>query len=199
MTTNHATTLPTSAAGDRFHSTQVHPTRGKTKVAVTTEAIRTLREKTGAGVMDCRRALDQSDGDLDKAIGILQAQGMERAEKKSGRVARQGVVDAYLHAGGRIGAMVELNCETDFVARDDGFRALAHEIAMQIAATSPEFVSDEDAPPDLSDDDRESKVLLRQPFIKNERQTIQQLIIERAARFGENVRVGRFARFELGA
>ncbi|TAK26226.1 MAG: translation elongation factor Ts [Chloroflexota bacterium] len=167
-------------------------------MAVTTEAIRTLREKTGAGVMDCRRALDQSDGDLDKAIGILQAQGMERAEKKSGRVARQGIVDAYLHAGGRIGAMVELNCETDFVARDDGFRALAHEIAMQIAATSPEFVSDEDAPVDLSDADRESKVLLRQPFIKNERQTIQQLIIERAARFGENVRVGRFARFELG-
>lgn len=166
---------------------------------MTTEAIRTLREKTGAGVMDCRRALDQSDGDLDKAIGILQAQGMERAEKKSGRVARQGVVDAYLHAGGRIGAMVELNCETDFVARDDGFRALAHEIAMQIAATSPEFVSDEDAPAGLSDGDRESKVLLRQPFIKNERQTIQQLIIERAGRFGENVRVGRFARFELGA
>lgn len=168
-------------------------------MAVTTEAIRELREKTGAGVMDCRRALEQSGGDMQKAIAVLQQQGLERAEKKSGRVASQGVIDSYLHAGGRIGALVELNCETDFVAREEGFRALAHEIAMQIAATSPEYVSEEDAPGDLSDDDKKQKVLLQQPFIKNERQTIGQLIIERAAKYGENVRVRRFTRFELGA
>src|SRR5213593_4200494 len=102
-------------------------------MAISTDAIRVLREKTGAGVMDCRRALEQANGDNDKALAILQQQGLERAERKSGRVASQGVVDSYLHAGGRIGAMVELNCETDFVARDEGFRSLAHEIAMQIA------------------------------------------------------------------
>jgi elongation factor Ts len=168
-------------------------------MAVTTEAIRELRDKTGAGVMDCRRALEQSGGDVQKAIAVLQQQGLERAEKKSGRVASQGVIDSYLHAGGRIGAMVELNCETDFVARDAGFRALAHEIAMQIAATSPEFVSEEDAPAGLSDDEKKQKVLLLQPFIKNERQNIGQLIIERAAKYGENVRVRRFTRFELGS
>jgi len=167
-------------------------------MAVSTDAIRVLREKTGAGVMDCRRALEQASGDQEKAFHILQQQGLERAEKKSGRVASQGVVDSYLHAGGRIGAMVELNCETDFVVRDEGFRSLAHEIAMQIAATNPEFVSEEDAPDDLSREDKRTKVLLLQPFIKNERQTIKDLVIERAARFGENVRVRRFARFELG-
>jgi len=168
-------------------------------MAITTEAIRELRDKTGAGIMDCRRALEQADGDQGKAMQILQQQGLERMEKKAGRVARQGVVEAYIHAGGRIGAMVELNCETDFVARDDGFRALAREIAMQIAATAPEYVAPEDAPPELSDEDRKSKVLLMQGYIRNERQSMKDLITERTARYGENVRVGRFTRFELGA
>jgi elongation factor Ts len=149
--------------------------------------------------MDCRRALEQSGGNLDEAIKVLQQQGLERMANKSGRVASQGVIDCYLHAGGRIGAMVELNCETDFVARDEGFRALAHEIAMHIAASSPEHVSEEDAPAGLSDDEKKQKVLLHQAFVKNERQTIKDLITERAARFGENVRVRRFTRFELGA
>jgi elongation factor Ts len=167
-------------------------------VAISTDAIRQLREKTGAGIMDCRRALEEAAGDAAKAAQILQKQGLERAEKKSGRVARQGVIESYIHAGGRIGAMVELNCETDFVARDDGFRALAREIAMQVAATSPEHVSDEDAPADLDDETKKQKVLLLQGYIRNERQTMRDLIIERAARFGENVRVGRFVRFELG-
>jgi elongation factor Ts len=166
--------------------------------AISTNSIKELREKTGAGVMDCRRALEEAGGDLAKAEEILQKQGLERAQKKAGRVASQGVIEAYLHAGGRIGAMVELNCETDFVARDEGFRALARELAMQIAAMSPEYVSDEDAPADLSEEDRKTKVLLNQNFIRNEKQTIQQLIIERAARFGENVRVRRFTRYELG-
>jgi elongation factor Ts len=168
-------------------------------MAITTEAIRELRDKTGAGIMDCRRALEQAGGDQTKAMQILQQQGLERAEKKSGRVARQGVVEAYIHAGGRIGAMVELNCETDFVARDDGFRQLAREIAMQIAATAPEYVAAEDAPAELSDDEKKQKVLLSQGYIRNERQTIRDLITERTARYGENVRVGRFTRFELGA
>jgi elongation factor Ts len=167
-------------------------------MAISTDAIRALREKTGAGVMDCRRALEEANGDEAKAFEILHQQGLERAEKKAGRVASQGVVDSYLHAGGRIGVIVELNCETDFVARDEGFRALAHEVAMQIAATNPEFVSEDEAPADMSDEDKKQKVLLLQPFIKNERQNIAQLVVERAARYGENVRVRRFARFELG-
>lgn len=167
---------------------------------ITTEAIKQLREQTGAGVMDCRRALEQSDGDVAKAVKLLHEKGLERAESKSGRIARQGVIDSYLHAGGRIGALVELNCETDFVARDDGFRALAHELAMQIAAsTETEFVSPEDAPADMSEEDKQQKVLLMQAYIKNPSQSVRELIVERAARFGENVRVRRFVRFELGA
>ncbi|HEV8639153.1 MAG TPA: translation elongation factor Ts [Chloroflexota bacterium] len=165
--------------------------------AITTETIKELRGKTGAGVMDCRRALEQAGGDLDKAVQILHTQGLERAEKKSGRVARQGVVDAYVHLG-RIGVLVELNCETDFVARDEGFRALAHELAMQVAFGAPEFVAPEDAPADMPEDEKRQKVLLLQPFIQNESQTVLQRIIERAARFGENVRVRRFVRFEVG-
>ena len=168
-------------------------------MAITTEAIRELRDKTGAGIMDCRRALEQADGDQARAMQILQQQGLERMERKAGRVARQGVIESYIHAGGRIGAMVELNCETDFVARDDGFRALAREIAMQIAATAPQYVAPEDAPPELSDEERKSKVLLLQGYIRNERQSMKDLITERTARYGENVRVGRFTRFELGA
>ena len=167
-------------------------------MAITTEAIRQLREKTGAGIMDCRRALEEAEGVETKAIELLHKQGLERAAKKSGRVASQGTIDSYLHAGGRIGVLVELNCETDFVAREEGFRALAHEIAMQIAATGPKYVSEEDAPADLSAEDKKAQVLLLQGYIKNDRQTIQQLIIERASRFGENVRVRRFVRFELG-
>jgi elongation factor Ts len=165
--------------------------------AITTEAIKELREKTGAGVMDCRRALEQAGGDLGKATQIIHAQGLERAGKKSERAAKQGVIEAYVHLG-RIGAMVELNCETDFVARDEGFRALARELAQHVAASGPRFVAPEDAPSDMPEEEKREKVLLLQPFIRNESQTIQQLIVERAARFGENVRVGRFARFVLG-
>ena len=167
-------------------------------MAISTDAIRELRDKTGAGIMDCRRALEQSGGDQAGAMKILQQQGLERAEKKSGRVAKQGVIDSYIHVG-RVGAMVELNCETDFVARDDGFRQLAREIAMQIAATAPEYVSVEDAPAELSDDEKKQKVLLLQGYIRNDRQSMKDLITERTARYGENVRVGRFTRFELGA
>jgi elongation factor Ts len=166
---------------------------------ITTEAIKELREKTGAGVMDCRRALEQSGGDLKKAIEVLHAQGLERQSKKADRVARQGVVETFVHLG-RIGAVVELNCETDFVARDDGFRALARDLAQHIVGVgrATKYVSAEEAPADMSDDEKKEKVLLLQPFIKNPSQTIQQLIVERASRFGENVRVGRFARIEIG-
>src|SRR5438128_7310173 len=139
-------------------------------MAISTEAIRELRDRTGAGIMDCRRALEQAGGDQGKAMQILQQQGLERMERKSGRVARQGVIEAYIHAGGRIGAMVELNCETDFVARDDGFGQLARELAMQVAANqATEFVAAEDAPADLADEDKKQKVLLLQGYIKNER------------------------------
>src|SRR3989442_981239 len=169
-------------------------------MAISTEAIRELRDRTGAGIMDCRRALEQAGGDQGKAMQIFEQQGLERMERRSGRVPRQGVIEAYIHAGGRIGAMVELNCETDFVARDDGFRQLARELAMQVAAhQTTEYVAAEDAPADLSDEEKTQKVLLLQGYIKNERQSVKDLITERTARYGEHVRIGRFARFELGA
>ena len=161
--------------------------------------VRRLREETGAGVMDCKRALDEAKGDFDKAKGLIKERGLAKAKEKADRIAKEGVVEAYVHAGGRIGAMVELNCETDFVARDEGFRQLAREIAMQIAATAPEYVAAEDAPADLSDEEKKQKVLLLQGYIRNERQSLKDLITERTARYGENVRVGRFTRFELGA
>jgi elongation factor Ts len=165
---------------------------------ITTGMVKELREQTGAGVMDCRRALEQAEGDVAKAREVLAEQGLARAAKKSGRLASQGVVDAYIHAGGRIGVLVELNCETDFVGRNDDFRALAHDIAMQIAATGPQYVSPEDAPADLAEEERAQASLLTQAFIKNPSTTIQGLINQAIAKFGENVQVRRFSRFELG-
>lgn len=165
---------------------------------ISATAVRELREKTGAGVMECKRALVEAGGDMVKAMEILRQRGLARAEARTARVASQGVVDCYIHAGGRIGAMIELNCETDFVARTDDFRALAHDLAMQVAATNPRYVSADDVPADVSEDKAEI-CLLQQPFIKNPSQTIQDLVTAMIAKTGENVRVRRFARFELGA
>ena len=164
---------------------------------VTAAAVKELRERTGAGVMECKRALVEAGGNVNKAIEILHQQGLARAEKKAGRVAQQGVVDAYIHAGGRIGAMVEVNCETDFVARTDDFKQLAHDIAMQVAATGPKYVSVDEVPADQTD--RASELaLLAQPFIKEPGVTIDALIKRYIAKVGEAIRVRRFARFELG-
>jgi elongation factor Ts len=159
--------------------------------------IKELREQSGAGVMDCRSALVGSQGDMEKAAQTLKEKGLIKAEKKAQRITMQGVVDDYIHAGGRIGAMVELNCETDFVARTDEFRELAHSLAMQIAAMSPEFISEEEAP-EGTDVEPQEACLLLQPYIKDPTKTIQDLIVETIAKTGENIKVRRFVRFELG-
>jgi elongation factor Ts len=164
---------------------------------VTTEQIKQLREKSGAGVMDCRAALIETGGDIDKAVDFLKKQSLYKAQKKTDRIARQGVIDMYIHTGGRIGAMVELNCETDFVARTDVFKELAHNVAMQIAAQEPVCISREKMPPD-NEAPPEVACLLLQPFIKDPTRTIQDLINESIAKTGENIKVNRFARFELG-
>jgi elongation factor Ts len=166
-------------------------------VTVDTSKIKQLREETGAPVMDCKRALEESDGSLDQARQWLRQRGAAVAEKKAGRVASQGLVESYIHGGGRIGVIVEVNCETDFVARSEDFKRLAHDIAMQIAATNPKYVGTEvDIPADLLPDEQP---LLKQPFIRDAGQTIQGLVHEAIGKLNENIVVRRFSRFELGA
>jgi elongation factor Ts len=144
--------------------------------------VKRLREETGAGVMDCKRALDEAQGDFEKAKGLIKERGLAKAKEKADRDAREGVVEAYVHAGGRIGALVELSSETDFVARNPDFRGLAREIAMQVAAMDPTDVDQ----------------LLGQAYIRDASKTIGELVTNVAATTGENVRVKRFKRFELG-
>jgi elongation factor Ts len=178
-------------------------------VVITADQVKQLREKSGAGIMECKRALEQVDGDLNRAIDLLKQQGLAKAEKKSGRSASQGLIEPYIHGGGRIGAIVEVNCETDFVARTADFRELAHDLAMQVAATSPRFVAAEEVAPEAWSElereygDREKAaaavVLLDQPFIKDAKLTIRDIIRDRIAKLGENIVVRRFARFEVGA
>ena len=176
---------------------------------VTTSQVKELRVLTGAGVMECKRALQDSDGDVKKAVDILKQQGLAKAAKKVGRVASQGVVEPYVHAGGRIASLVEINCETDFVARTPDFQTLAHDVAMQVAAMDPRYVAEDDVPADAWDAlEREfggrsqalaAVSLLDQPFIKNPKLTIRDLANEAIAKLGENIIVRRFARFEVGA
>lgn len=177
-------------------------------MAVTTEQIKALREKTGAGIMDSKRALEEVDGNVEKAVEILRQHGLARAGKKSDRTALQGLIDQYIHNQGRIGALIEINCETDFVARTPDFKTLAHDVAMQVAATSPRYVqadditADEFAKLDTEFGDRkaasEAVILLDQVFIKDPKKTIRDLVNEHIALLGENIVVRRFARFELG-
>jgi elongation factor Ts len=164
---------------------------------ISLELIKELREQSGAGIMQCRNALERTEGNRDKALEYLKEQGMLKAISKSERIAAEGVVEAYIHTGGRVGAMVELNCETDFAARTDEFKELAHNLAMQVAAMGPKFVSQEDMP-DGAEEEPEAACLLLQPYIKDQELTIQDLITEAIARVGENIKVSRFARFELG-
>ena len=158
--------------------------------------IKDLREKTSAGVMECKQALQEADGQLDRACEILRERGLAKAVKKMDRVASQGLIEAYVHPGGRIGAMVEINCESDFVAHTDEFKVLAHDLALQIAATDPQYISPEEIPQGANLNPEEA-CLLAQPFIKDEGRKISDLIAEVSARVGEKVVVGRFARFEL--
>jgi len=166
-------------------------------MAVSVQAIKELRELTGVGMLDCKNALEEADGDLDKAKQILRRRGIAVAEKRAGRETAQGLVEAYIHPDGRLGALVELNCETDFVARTDEFKALAHDLAMQVAATEPRYVSPEELPPD-SDGDPRDVCLLAQPFIKDPNRSVQDMINDSIAKTGENIQVRRFQRFQLG-
>jgi elongation factor Ts len=166
-------------------------------VSVPTDRLKELREKSGAGIMECRNALIQASGDLAKAQEILKEKSLYKAEKKKERTASQGVVECYVHAGGRVGAIVELNCETDFVARTEVFKNLAHELAMQVAAMSPEFVSKDSMPAD-SEADPKAVCLLLQSYIRDNAMTVQDLVTQAIGKTGENIKVARFTRFELG-
>ena len=196
-------------------------------MTVTAEQIKKLRETTGAGILEAKKTLEEFNGDFDKAVAVLKAKGVARAEKKAEREARQGMVESYIHAGGKIGVLVEVNCETDFVARTDDFKSLTHEIALQIAATNPKYVTPDEIPADVlaekksefekearSDGKSEAVItkiiegklakhyqevcLTHQPFIRDDSTTINELIKSTIAKTGENIRVRRFVRFELG-
>ena len=162
-----------------------------------TDLIRELRERTGAGIMDCKRALEENGGDVDKAEEALREKGITKAGSKAGRVASEGLVEAYIHAGGRIAAMVEVNCETDFVARTPEFQELAHNVAMQVAAMAPQYLNKDELPADSEASPQEA-CLLEQPFIKDPSRSVNDLVVDLAARVGENVQVRRFERFSLG-
>ena len=175
---------------------------------MSTAMVKELRQLTGAGIMDCKRALEEAGGNLEKATEILRKQGLAKAEKKMGREAGHGLIHSYIHAGGRIGAMIELNCETDFVARTDDFRSLAHDLAMQAAAVPPRFttldeVSDEARAAGIAefgDEKRflETAVFMAQPFIKEPRRSIDDVVRDAISKVGENIVVRRVARFEVG-
>lgn len=159
--------------------------------------IKELRGQSGAGVMNCRNALLETEGDMGKALQILKQEGLLQAQKKAKRSATQGAIEAYIHTGGRIGAIVEVNCETDFVARTDEFKELTHHLAMQVAAIPPQFIS-KDEIPEGADIEPETACLLLQPYIKDLNKTVQDVITETIAKVGENIKVNRFTRFELG-
>jgi elongation factor Ts len=178
-------------------------------VAISATQVKELRERSGAGIMECKRALEESGGSVDRAVELLKQQGLAKAEKKAGRTASQGLIEPYIHGGGRIGSLVEVNCETDFVARTPDFRELAHDLAMQVAATAPRYLSDDEIPAAaLAELEQEfgtrqraleAVSLLDQPFIKDSRVTVRELIKERIARLGENIVLRRFSRYEVGA
>lgn len=196
-------------------------------MAVSTEQIKALREETGAGIMDCRQALEQAGGDMEKALEVLREKGLSKVAKKADRATSEGMLELYSHGGGRVGVMVEVNCETDFVARSDDFKELAHELALQIAASSPQWPTDEDVPAEALEDERkqaraqgkeegkpdniiekivegrvskfmDETVLMRQPYIRDDEKTVEDLVNEVIAKLGENITVQRFARWEVG-
>ena len=196
-------------------------------MAITAEQVKQLRDKTGAGMMDCKNALAESDGDMDKAVELLRKKGLASAAKRAGRATKDGIIGHYIHMGGKVGVIVEVNCETDFVARTDDFQTLAREIAMHIAAANPLYVKREDIPSEVLEKEREiyraqfagqnkpeavidkiaegklesffSQVcLLDQPSVRDPNVSIKQMIANAAAKTGENVTISRFARFKLG-
>ncbi len=174
-------------------------------MAVTAEMVKELRERTGAGFKECRDVLVQTSGDVNQAIEILRARGLEAADKKMSRTASEGRIEVYIHPGSRLAAMIELNCETDFVARTDDFIALSRDLALHIAAANPRYVTAEEVPAEQISESGiaaekfyEEQVLLAQPYVKDPATTIQDKIKAAIARLGENIIVRRFARYEVG-
>jgi len=196
-------------------------------MSISASLVKELRERTGAGMMDCKKALAEKGGDIEQAATYLREKGLAAAAKKAGRIAAEGLIESYIHGVGKIGVLVEVNCETDFVAKTDEFRGLARDIAMQIAAAKPEYVSRDEVPAEMLEKERnilraqalnEGKpekivdkmvagriekyykevCLLEQPFIKDSNITVQQLLTEKIAKIGENISVRRFTRYELG-
>ncbi len=194
---------------------------------ITTSMIKELREATAAGVLDCKKALEASGGDLEKAKTYLREKGLAAVAKKADRATEEGLIEAYIHTGSRAGALVELNCETDFVARTEAFKELAHDLAMQIVAAKPLYLAPEDIPPDALEREKEihqtqardmgkperiierivegklqkyyqEVCLMRQPFIKDDELTVQDVLTQAISKTGENIVVRQFARFELG-
>ncbi len=196
-------------------------------MAITTEQIKELREATGAGILDCRKALVNADGDFEKALSFLREKGLATASKRSDREASEGTVELYSHGNGRVGVMVEVNCETDFVGRSEAFRTFAHEIALQIAASNPQYIKPDHIPENVLEAEREKarslarsegkpekiwdriiegrlekfkdeNCLLRQPYIRDDSITVEQLLLQNIASIGENIIIRRFVRWELG-
>ena len=193
----------------------------------TAKDVAELRAKTGCGMMDCKTALTETNGDMDKAVDYLREKGMAKAAKKAGRIAAEGIVDSYIHMGGKIGVLLELNCETDFVARGDQFKNLAHDICLHIAAANPQYLNAEEVPADVLEKEKailkaqaieegkpaaivermvegriksfyDDNCLLNQKFVKDPSKTINQLVVEATATIGEKISVRRFVRFEMG-
>ncbi len=194
---------------------------------ITSQMVKDLRDKTGAGMMDCKKALSENNGDMEKAIDFLRQKGLAVAAKRAGRATSEGVVETYIHAGGKLGVMVELNCETDFVAKTDGFREFARDVAMHIAATNPVSLSRSDVPEEVVDRERQIYIqqalesgkpesivekmvagkidrflseicLLEQKFVKNPEVSVQEMLTELIGKMGENVSIRRFSRFQVG-
>ncbi len=161
------------------------------------EAVKVLREKTGAGMVDCKNALTKSDGDLDKAIDFLRQKGLSQADKKAERVTNEGLISSYIHPNGKVGVLIEVNCETDFVARNPEFHGLIKDLCLHIAATSPvpQYIRQEDVPSENAD---KEVALLEMPFIKDPSVKIKELVAEKIAKIGENIQVRRFTRYQLG-
>lgn len=193
---------------------------------ITAQQVNELRQKTGAGLMDCKKALTEASGSIDEAETILRKKGIASASKKAGRDASEGLIQTYIHLGGKVGVMIELNCETDFVAKTDDFKTLAHDICLHIAATNPQFLKRDEVDPEAVAKEKDiaasqaagkpphaiekivqgkldkfyaSSCLLEQPFVKNPDQSIQDLISTMIAKLGENIVVKRFARYQIGA
>jgi elongation factor Ts len=196
-------------------------------IAISAQAVKELRERTGAGMMECKQALTEAGGDMEAAIDILRARGAAKAAKRAERETREGAIGSYIHMGGKIGVLVEVNCETDFVARTDAFQALVRDVAMHVAAANPVAIRREDFPAEMVERERavyreqmresgkpehiwdkivdgkvdkfySEQALLEQPFVKNPDQTVGQLITEVSAKTGEKIEVRRFTRFALG-